>query len=189
MDVDPLAHRDDERAQIVDAMRVVGVRMGHQDAVETSRPPASSNCSRRSGEVSTSTWVLPSAPARSTSTEQRRRRLRGLFGIASAPALRDARHAARGAAAQYGERKAQARLSIAGILANSRSVLARVAAAIAASSTPLTSASTRAVSVDEGRLVALAAMGNRREERRVGLDQQAVERHVARDRRADSASS
>ena len=42
--------------------------------------PASRSCSRRSGEVSTSTVVVPASPVRSTRMEQRRRRFFGLAG-------------------------------------------------------------------------------------------------------------
>src|SRR4029450_10928116 len=38
------------------------------------------NCSRRSGEVSITIRVVPCAPVRSTSSEQRRRRFFGLLG-------------------------------------------------------------------------------------------------------------
>ena len=68
---------------------------------------ASINCSRRSGEVSTSTVVAPSAPKRSTSTEQRRRRFFGFAG-SQAPHPSPTRGTPAGrAAAQNGQAQRQ----------------------------------------------------------------------------------
>ena len=62
-----------------------------------------------------------------------------------------------------------------------RSVLARVASASASGVDPARLGDHARRGDDEGRLVAAAAMGRRREIGRVGLDQNAVERNVAGD--------
>ena len=86
---------DDQRADVVDPVRMVGVRMGQQDAVEPVDVRRRAIARARSGEVSTRTSVLaPSGP----SLEQDRAAPAAVFrivGIAGAPALADARHAAR----------------------------------------------------------------------------------------------
>ena len=79
-------------AQIVDAVRMIGVVVGIEHA-STQPVPASSSCWRRSGEVSTRTAVLPPAPSRSTSSEQRRRRFFGFWDRIT-PMIADPRHTA-----------------------------------------------------------------------------------------------
>ena len=88
-------------------MGVVGVRMGHQHAVEPIDVGVEQLLAQVGRGVDQHLRLAACRRARSTSTEQRRRRLRGFVGIAGAPALRDARHAAGGAAAEDGQRKAQ----------------------------------------------------------------------------------
>src|SRR5205814_1156524 len=71
-------------------------------------------------------------------------------GIAPAPPLPHARHAARRAAAQYGDIETQGSAAMActaGILANRRKALAAVISAISASLTPFICASTPAVCI------------------------------------------
>ena len=84
-------------------------------------------------------------------------------------------------ATQCDTRRPAAACDACGSLEQTASVLARVAAASASGSMPVSLGEHARGRDDEGRLVAAAAMGHRREIGRVGLDQQAVERHVARD--------
>ena len=121
------AHLQHQRPHVVDAVRVVGMRMGQHDRVEPVDVRVASNCSRRSGDVSTRTR---SCRRRGRPLDQDRAApaaVRGSAGIAGAPALPDARHAARRAAAQDREPSASCRLgpALGGILSNSRTTLAR----------------------------------------------------------------
>src|SRR5271170_2805768 len=144
VDFNALAHGDHERAQIIDPMRMVRVRMRHEDAVETSH----AGVDQLQAQVRRSVDQHQGPAVGARFFQQGRAAataVAGICGIAGPPSLRDARHAARRAAAQQGERDAHA-LPSRSIFANSRSVLARVAAAIAEPWTPLASASARAVS-------------------------------------------
>ena len=128
-------------------------------------------------------WSLP----RRTSSEQRRRRFFGFVGIAGAPiagAVRaaQARHARRRSAAEDrgDERGHEARFA----LVKRRKKLSVVACAERVEADAFQLREHLGGEHDERGLVALAALALRREIRRIGLDQQPVERHVLRWSRA-----
>ncbi len=102
-----------------------------------------------------------------TRIETRRRRLRGSCAVAIAPIVADPRHARGGAAAEDADLHAAA-------LVKSVRKLALVAAASASNGSPRKLGEEARRVGDEGRLAGAAAMRHRREEGRIGLDQQAI---------------
>ncbi len=145
---------------------------------------ASSSCSRRSGEVSTRTRVtLPCALHAFDQQRAAPAAVLRIVRIAGAPAERRARHADRRAAAEDGEGQAHAAFaSVRGTLLNSRKKFSVVCRAISSADTPRASASTLAVSTTYAGSLALAAIRQRSEIGRIGLDQDAVGRQGSGDR-------
>ena len=120
-------------------------------------------------------------PRRSTSSEQRRRRFVGFARIAGAPAVADARHAARRAAAEDREPSGSCSIREAagrGTFENNRKKFSVVWRAIVSTVTPLhLGEHLRRVRRRRPARCGLPRYGSRREIRRVGLDEQAVGRH------------
>src|SRR5262245_24966447 len=157
---------------------------------------ASSSCSRRSGEVSTSTRVTPAPLRRSTSSDVRRRRFLGLPG-SQAPQPR----AGRGTPPEEPEPRIVKRSVMPHACSDSRRLRSKPLAAghpardlakeleevLARLPRNLLGRSGAGLGQDAGgldhecRLVALAAMAARGEIRRVGLDHDALRRQRLRD--------
>ena len=150
---------------------------------------ASISCSRRSGEVSITTRVMPCAPR---ALDQQRAAAAAVFrivGIAGAPAERRTRHAGGGAAAEDRQRQRHAAAFGARHLGEQpeevfrglpRDLLQRDAARLRQ----------HLCDFDHiGRLVALAAKFAGREIRRVGLDHDAVGRQLGGERAQGFATS
>ena len=83
-------------------MQMVGMRVGHEHRVEP-RTPASSSCSRRSGEVSIRMTGADLDQHRHAAAPIAR-----IGGVAPAPIRADRRHAGGGAAAEDGDPHAAA---------------------------------------------------------------------------------
>ena len=158
-----------------------GVRVEH--AIELADP----GCKRllaqiRAGIDQHIGEMSPPLEIRCASSEQRRRRFFGFFGIADAPVAANPRHAWRRAAAKHGEtiEAAQAGLCDRGTLENRRKKLSVVSAAISsrADATHLRQHVRRVD--DKRRLVALSAVRRRGEIGRVGLDQDPIRWNIAR---------
>ncbi len=155
------------------------------------------SCSRKSGDVSTSTVVAPSAPKRSTSTEQRRRRFFGLAGSqaphpsptrGTPPDEAQPRMVSRSVNATIRQPAAACREPAAACLRRPSGQPLKDCVGVGARRLGQRFGRDSARLGDharrgdhEGRLVAAAAMGRRREIGGVGLDQNAVERNVAGD--------
>ena len=130
------------------------------------------------------------SPVRPCPLDQRRAapaQVARLAGIAGAPALRDPRHAARGAAAQDREARGS-RPALVHLREDRQRVGARRGGDLLEADAFGLGQRSRGRD-DEGRLVALAPMRDRREIGRVGLHQHPVERDVARDRAQVGRSS
>ena len=194
MYVEAAAHGQAKGPQIVDAVRVVGVGMAQKDAVEP-LDPASISCSRKSGEASTRTVVAPletrsvrQAPSSggdgsSGSPDRRRPTLpRPAARRRMKPQPRMVRRSVNAtirqpAAAcrslrQLADGKRQPAKDCVGVGAR------RLGQRFRRDSARLGDHARRGD--HEGRLVPAAAMGRRREIGRVGLDQNAVKRDIAR---------
>ncbi len=187
IDVHPLMAAQGQDPQVVNAMGVVGVLMGVEHGVD--RVDAGiEKLLAQIRPVSISTRVGRGVPSRKASIrrEQRRRRLRGL-ARRRGPVIAYARHAARGAAAQNRGDDAVGRVMGSGqpVLLNAGEI-ACVSAARRSRLMPLTSASFSAVWRTKW-LVGRPAMRDRREIRRVGLDEVAVGRTSAATARISSA--
>ena len=186
IDVDAAALVDEQRPQIVDAVRVVGMFMRDQHAVEPVDLGVEQLLAqvRRAVDQHARAWPAGRS-SRSTSSEQRRRRFFGLFG-SQAPQP----SATRGTPIDEPQpRMVKVRLMrrpprLRGTLLNSRKKFSVVCRAISSAETPRVSRQHFGGLDDEGRLVALAAIRQRREIRRIGFDQDAVGRQSSRRCRA-----
>src|SRR6202011_1187712 len=148
VEVDFLPCLDDQRPDLVNSMNMVGMRMGQQDAVE----PADAEPKQLFAKVRrhVDEYLGRGAVLAGVLDEDRTAPapVFGIIAIAGAPALADARNPTGGSAAEDREGEAHATaapVAGAGILANKRSALALVSAAIVCGETPFTSASTWAV--------------------------------------------
>lgn len=97
MKIDALLSHDDERPHLVDSMRVIGMRMGEQDRVEpvdAAIEQLAAQIGRHVDEDLRLAAVCAFDKDRATSAP-----VLGIFRVAGAPALADARNAAGRAAA------------------------------------------------------------------------------------------
>jgi hypothetical protein len=141
------AHVEDDHAQIVEPVDMIGVGMGVDHPVE----PPDARIEQLLAQVGRGVDQDGCLPALVEALHQHGTAAAGvarLVRVAIAPMAAEARHTAGGAAAEDGEaqlRHAQAAFVPAAARVNSRSKFAVVAAANSASVTPKTSAPTRAV--------------------------------------------
>ena len=178
----PARMAEAERPEIVDAVRVVGVRMGDQHAVEPLDAGVDQLLAQIGRGVDERQWSRRSGPCARPAPSS------GGGGCAGwpdrrrpSPARRAARRPEEPQPRMVRRRLNGARLRPAPSLAKTRSVLARVASASASGAMPCAPASARAVATTKAGSLRLPRCGTRREIGRVGLDQQPVERDVARD--------
>src|SRR5208337_121096 len=146
MNVDPAPRHEEEWPQIVDPMRVVGVRMGDQHAVDMLHlgldqlfaqvGPGVDQHGRHAG------GAVPFDENRAAATA-----VAWIGRVAGTPPLPDPRDARRGAATKNGQAKTHGPCQSLSSLAKRRRVLARVAAARVSGSRPFASATTLAVAV------------------------------------------
>src|SRR5262249_4632418 len=145
--VDAAALVDEQAAQVVDAVRVIGVLMGEQHAVEPVHIGVQQLFAQVRAGVDKYAGHLAGAVA---SLDQHGAASPPVFWIgwiAFAPAECGPRHAARGTAAKNGERQRHAARAVSrGTFENSRKKFSVVMRAISSSDTPRTSAKTLAVS-------------------------------------------
>ena len=145
----------------------------------SSRPIlAASNCSRKSGDVSTRTLVSPSADFANQDGASAAAVFR-IGGIAGAPISRFAAPPRRGTPPEEPQPRMREFQGHAGgfTLENRRKKLSVVAAASSSARHAFQLRQHPGGMDDKGGLVGLAPMRHGREERRVGLHQQAVQRH------------
>ena len=178
--VETAVHDQAKRPQIVDAMGVIGVRMAQKDTVE----PLDAGLEQLLAQVGRSVDQdsgRAGGAERSSSTEQRRRRFFGFAGSQSPhpcptrgtpPDEPQPRMVSRSVNATV-RRPGEAWKKAERIRARRRSERLGL--------NPARFGDHARRGDDEGRLVAAAAMRNRRKVGRVGLDQNAVERDIARD--------
>ena len=153
-----------EGTQLVDAVAVVGVLVGIEDGVQPGDAGIEELARAGPARYRSGSSCRPALPAPTPAGAGS-----SIVRVAVAPIAGDQRDAARSAAAEDGDLHAEP----AGLaLANSRKKLAVVAAARSAGAMPRSSARVIGCMGDECRLVALATMRDRRQVRRVGLDQQ-----------------
>ncbi len=180
MHVDAPPGREIERPQIVDPMRVVGVRVGEQHGVDVPHV----RLDQLLAQVRSRVDERGRHAARADALDERRAAAAAVArigGVARAPPLRDARarpprSRSRGWSGEGSRPRAAS--------AELREEPQRIGAGRGGERFGRDSFRFRdrpRGRGDERRLVALAAMGNRREVGRVGLDEDPVERHVARD--------
>ena len=176
--LDALFHDEGQRAQIVDAVGLVGMGMRHQHAVEWRHARGQQLLAHIGRGVDQHRGFAP----RRTSSEQRRRRFLGLAGSQAPQSPLPSAPPSRGTPADEPQPRmvawrrsailTRASLSRTGGR-NWRWWRRRVRRADA-----LQLRQHRSGVHDEGRFVAFAARGLRREKGRIGFDQQPVERHV-----------
>src|SRR5690242_8519651 len=143
--VELTAGANEQRAQVVDAVGVVGMLVRVEDAIE----PIDIRVQELLAQVRRGVDQHPGALALAALDQERTAApaVLRILGITGAPAERRPRHAARRAAAQDGELEAHAAAAaLRGTLENRRKKFSVVWAAISSSDTPRACASTLAVS-------------------------------------------
>ena len=178
IDRNALALMQHHRAQIVDAMGLVGVLMGQKHRVDVIDIGVDQLLAQIGRGIDHDPGDAALARSRSASSEQRRRRFFGLVGIAGAPAQRRTRHAGRGSAAEDGQRQRHAAAFGAGTLLNSRKKFSVVCARNLLQRNAARLRQHFGGLDHVGRLVALAAKLAGREIRRVGFDHDAIGRKL-----------
>src|SRR5208337_739299 len=133
-----------ERSQIVDPMRVIGVRVGDQYGIDV----LDVGLDQLLAQIRSRIDERGRDAVRADAFDERGRAAAAVARIgrvARAPPLLDAGNARRGAAAEDGQAKAQGEAPPRSSFRKTRSVLARVAAASASGAIPFASATVRAV--------------------------------------------
>ncbi len=109
MKIDPPLGHDDERPDFVDPMRMIGVRMGQQDGVEPVDAEIEQLAAQIRRHVDENLRRAAVAPSSLEEDRTAPAAVLRIVGIAGAPALADARHAAGRAAAENGDRQGSLR--------------------------------------------------------------------------------
>ena len=177
IDVDAAALVHEERTQIVDAVGVVGMLMRDQHAVEPIDLRVQELLAQIRRAVDQNARPAIGACTRSTNKSAAPPAVFRLVRIARAPAERDARHAHGGAAAENGEGEAHAAFAkVRGTLLNKRKKFSVVSQRYFVQRNAARCRQNFSGFGHIARLVAFAAIRQRRQIRCIGLDQNAVAR-------------